>query len=183
MPLGDVTLILGGARSGKSRRALELARAAESATGGAVFVATCPRGIDQEMAARIDRHQDERGPAMPTLEGTYDLGGASRQYPGRVMLLDCLTLWLYVQHEQLGDEPAVLRALEQGLSESVGLARWIIVSSEVGLGIVPETPLGREFRDLVGRANQFVAARATNVEFMVAGLPMTVKGRSLPQIP
>jgi len=167
----DITLVLGGARSGKSSRAEALALA----TGlDLVYVATATAG-DAEMRERIDGHRERRGPAWRTVEEPLALpevvGREARA--GRVALVDCLTLWLsnllLAEHD--------LGAAERGLLAALGEAAGpvILVSNEVGLGIVPDNALARAFRDAQGRLNQAVAARATRVEFMAAGLPLTLK--------
>ena len=166
-----VQLILGGARSGKSRRALSLA---EDVASKRVFIATA-EALDAEMDDRIRRHQDERGQGWTTQEMPLDLveglDGASRQ--GDVCLVECLTLWLsnLMQHER-----DVSHETER-LCEALLAVRipTILVSNEVGLGLVPETPLGRTFRDAQGRLNQRVAEVCARVEFVAAGLPITLK--------
>jgi adenosylcobinamide kinase/adenosylcobinamide-phosphate guanylyltransferase len=169
-----ITLVLGGARSGKTRRAQELAEATGLPLG---YVATCPPYDDLEMMARIDKHRAERSPHFATIEGRYDLADIARQHAGHCLVLDCLTLWLYVMQERLGagGGPQVLSDLKAGLTESRSQVRWIIVSSEIGLGVVPMDGATRAFRDLAGSAHQLVGGLADKVELMVAGLPLTVK--------
>ncbi len=184
MPL---TLILGGARSGKSTYAQTLA----ARHGGPVlYVATAQPG-DDEMAARIRAHRAERPPEWTTLEAPVDAGDAIRAASllmsaggPAVILLDCLTLLANNVLLPLA-EPVTTEAAEVALmAEVAGLlaayalrpAQWIIVSNEVGLGLVPPYPLGRVYRDALGRANQRLAAVANNVLFMVAGLPLVLKG-------
>ena len=165
------TLIVGGARSGKSRRALQLA----GETGGErIFIATA-QASDTEMAARIDRHRAERGVEFRTLEVPLDLVDAldAEASPDRVVVVDCLTLWLSNLMHHGRDVVAQTHALVALLSNSPGPI--ILVSNEVGMGLVPETRLGREFRDAQGELNREVAAVCGCVEFMVAGLPLTVK--------
>ena len=167
----QTTLIVGGARSGKSRRALQLAGETD---GERVFIATA-QASDTEMAARIDRHRAERGVEFRTLEVPLDLVDAldAEVSPGRVVVVDCLTLWLSnLMHH--GREPlAEANSLVAFLADAPGPI--ILVSNEVGMGLVPETRLGREFRDAQGELNREVAAVCGRVEFMVAGLPLTVK--------
>lgn len=166
-----VTLVLGGARSGKTRHALALT---EAASERRLFVATA-EAWDAEMAERIARHKAERGAGWRTVEAPLDVTGALRGIaPGEAAMLDCLTLWLSnLMHHGRDVEAATEALLERlaGMEASVAL-----VSNEVGLGIVPETPLGRRFRDAQGRLNQSIAAAAGRVVFMAAGLPLVLKG-------
>ena len=165
-------LILGGARSGKSARAQRLA---ETAGESRLFIATA-EAWDEEMAARIERHKADRGAGWRTLETPLDLVEAIKTRDGSaaVCLVDCLTLWLSnLMHASL-DVETETAALCNVLETSAGPI--ILVSNEVGLGLVPETPLGRDFRDAQGRLNQQVAAVCDRVEFVAAGLPLTLKG-------
>ena len=167
-----VTLILGGARSGKSRHALALA---EAHPGRAVFIATA-EAHDDEMAARITQHQQERGSRWHTVEAPRDLPGAIHALESdvAVCVVDCLTLWLtnlmMADRDVAGDAAALCGAL--------GECRVpvILVSNEVGLGIVPENALARRFRDEAGRLHQQVAALADQVILVAAGLSLTLKG-------
>lgn len=165
-------LVLGGARSGKSLHAERLV--ADSGLER-VYVATA-EARDAEMTERIRHHRARRGPDWRTLEAPEALEEvlAAQARPGRAILVDCLTLWLSnLLH--LGHEPESRgAALCARLSEARGLV--VLVSNEVGLGLVPETPLGRRFRDAQGRLNQAVAAAAGRVEFVAAGLPIVLKG-------
>lgn len=169
---GKTVLFLGGARSGKSR--LAQARA-ERTAGELVFVAT-GEALDAEMTERIARHRAERGPRWRTVEVPRDLPAVLKREcaPGRVVLVDCLTLWL--SNVMLADEDIASATRE--LVSAIGAQRGtlLLVSNEVGLGIVPETPLGRRFRDEAGRLNQTVAAVADEVLFVAAGLAITMKG-------
>ncbi|HYH37961.1 MAG TPA: bifunctional adenosylcobinamide kinase/adenosylcobinamide-phosphate guanylyltransferase [Azospirillum sp.] len=168
----DVTLVLGGARSGKSRYAEGLVTACP---GPWTYLATA-EAWDDEMRARIDRHRDDRGPDWITVEEPLDLPGALRRHavPGAAVLVDCLTLWL---SNLLGAERDVDAATAELLAAlDAGEGTVVLVSNEVGLGIVPDNALARAFRDHAGRLHQRVAARAERVRFVVAGLPMTVKG-------
>ncbi|MEL7022603.1 MAG: bifunctional adenosylcobinamide kinase/adenosylcobinamide-phosphate guanylyltransferase [Pseudomonadota bacterium] len=166
-----VTLILGGARSGKSRRAQELA---EAASAQRVFIATA-EALDDEMANRIARHQRDRGTGWRTIEAPLDLTHALQEaaVTGGVILIDCLTLWLSNMMHRERDVDAAIAELVNTLREP---AELILVSNEVGLGLVPETPLGRTFRDHQGRLNQAIAAASDRVEFVAAGLPLALKG-------
>lgn len=164
-------LILGGARSGKTRRALALA----GEMPRPVYVATA-EGRDDEMRARIARHRAERGPRWRTVEEPLDLAAIIRNEADAEtgLLVDCLTLWLSnVMERRLGVEAETDRLC----GAIAGLpGRLVLVSNEVGLGLVPETPLGRAFRDAQGRLNQAIAAHVGTVEFVAAGLPLRLKG-------
>ena len=164
-------LIVGGARSGKSRRALELAG---QLTGRGVFIATAEPS-DEEMARRIERHRSERGSGLETIEAPVELVTALEEAsaPDRVVVVDCLTLWLSNLMHYERDLDAHTAALVDFLESAPGSV--ILVSNEVGTGLVPATTLGRAFRDAQGSLNQAVAAVCRRVEFMVAGLPVTVK--------
>jgi adenosylcobinamide kinase / adenosylcobinamide-phosphate guanylyltransferase len=166
--------VLGGARSGKSRYALELARQFPSPR---LYLATAEAG-DEEMAARIAQHRRDRGEGWDTLEAPLFLEGAIAQAQGRyrVILADCLTLWLSNWLIRGGDR-AELKTLCLELTAIVEKATTplILVSNEVGWGIVPENPLAREFRDWAGWLHQLLAATADLVVLLVAGLPLTLK--------
>lgn len=163
-------LVLGGARSGKSRYALELA---EQTAPQRLFIATAAAD-DEEMAARIARHRAERGEGWTTLETTRDLNGALRNAHARsVALVDCLTLWLANLAFAGDDIGAEIERLCDGVGALGGPV--VFVSNEVGLGIVPETPLGRDFRDWQGKLNQRMAAACDAVVFIAAGLPIALK--------
>lgn len=177
----EVTLVLGGARSGKSRLAEQLAHDAATARGARrTYIATA-QALDAEMAARIARHRAERGTGWTTLEVPHALADAIRAgEPGEVLLVDCLTLWLSNRLCALPDpmdaEQRVAPEFED-LLDAISHVRTslVLVSNEVGLGLVPEAPLGRAFRDCAGRLNQQVAAVAHRVAFMAAGLPLWLK--------
>jgi len=168
-------LLLGGSRSGKSRRAEEIALA----KGGPVtYVATyVTNRSDPEMEDRVARHRKQRPAHWTTIENRFDLKVLFQEKRNSLILVDCLTLWLSYRQMSGADEEVILAELEEavrGISpQSPGL---IIVSNELGLGVVPSSPEGRSFRDLTGRANQLVGRLASRVEFMVAGLPMVLKG-------
>jgi adenosylcobinamide kinase/adenosylcobinamide-phosphate guanylyltransferase len=178
--MARLALISGGCRSGKSRQALELA---EKGGGGRLLVATCAP-LDEEMKARIARHQAERrGRGWETIEETIDLEGVLRTNAAfEVVLVDCLTLWInnllhaaQQQSRELDEEEMGLRA-----AKVVDICRQrpgkvVLVTNEVGLGIMPENALARRFCDLVGRCNQVVAQAADEVIFMVSGLPLRLK--------
>lgn len=165
-------LILGGARSGKS--ALAERRAVDSGLEVA-YVATAEAG-DTEMAARIATHRERRPAHWTTVEAPRELAAALHAHAGtgRLLLVDCLTLWLanlIADDDALGRErQALLGALPRLAGEIV------VVSNEVGLGIVPDNALARRFRDAAGRLNQDVAAVSERVTFVAAGLSLTLKG-------
>jgi adenosylcobinamide kinase / adenosylcobinamide-phosphate guanylyltransferase len=166
-------LVLGGARSGKSRYA---EREATRMGLEKIYLATA-EAFDAEMAARIAHHRQSRaGEGWITIETPLDLAEtiAREARPDRVLLVDCLTLWLNnVVHSGLDVEPAV----EQLCATLPGCASPVIlVSNEIGLGLVPETALGRTFRDQQGRLNQALAALVPRAVFLCAGLPLTLKG-------
>ncbi|MDZ7759368.1 MAG: bifunctional adenosylcobinamide kinase/adenosylcobinamide-phosphate guanylyltransferase [Desulfovermiculus sp.] len=171
-----LAFILGGCRSGKSRHALELAE--QIGMQDKIFLATC-QAFDPEMEERIATHQRERGPGWTTVEEPLDIPGVleEKSCPSSLILLDCLTLWVSNLLMQDRDEAwvyAQLERLERSLQTASGPV--LVVSNEVGQGIVPDNPMARRFRDLVGWVNQRVAAKADGVIWMVAGVPMRVKG-------
>ncbi len=179
-----LTLILGGARSGKSAHAQKLAR--ERGGERVLFVATA-QPLDDEMKARIEAHRRERPRGWRTLEAAHYAGDAAvqtlRREPGvALVVVDCLTLLVSNAVLALPESAQAAEAEAAALSEVEGLlaayqrgtASWIVISNEVGLGIVPTSPLGRVYRDALGRANQRLAAQADEVLLMVAGLPMKV---------
>lgn len=170
--VAHTTLILGGARSGKSAFAERLA--AESGLAP-VYLAT-GRPFDAEMEARIADHRARRGPAWRTVEAPLALLPALCEHAaaGRIVLVDCLTLWVTNLMMAGRDVDAEGTALAEGLAGLAGPA--ILVSNEVGLGIVPDNRMARDFRDHAGRLHQAVAARADTVHFIAAGLPLTLKG-------
>jgi adenosyl cobinamide kinase/adenosyl cobinamide phosphate guanylyltransferase len=161
--------VLGGARSGKSRYAESLF-AAEPAC---VYIATA-QAFDDEMGARIAEHQERRDARWTTFDAPFDLVGALKEAGDRPVLVDCLTLWLTNWMLAEFDHDAAGERLVSYLSTRQAMT--VLVSNEVGLGLVPETPLGRRFRDAQGRLNQRVAAAATRVVFVAAGLPLVMKG-------
>ncbi|NJS15515.1 MAG: bifunctional adenosylcobinamide kinase/adenosylcobinamide-phosphate guanylyltransferase [Sphingopyxis sp.] len=166
-----LTFILGGARSGKSRRAQKLA---EEAGADLIFIATA-QPFDDEMRARIARHQDDRDSRWRTVEAPIELPAAIRRYgnPGKVLLIDCLTLWTSNILLAEMDSSAACDELVAALAE-VSCPVYV-VSNEVGLGIVPDNLLARQFRDVAGLLHQRVAEAADCVEWMVAGLSLQMK--------
>lgn len=161
-----LVLVGGGARSGKSRWALDRAR---KCGGRLVYIATA-EALDEEMSRRIARHRAERGSAFQTIEEPLDLARAIRSSEGDAIVVDCLTLWLsnlmHASQERTGE--TIAAATEKN-------AEVIVVTNEVGGGIVPENALAREFRDRAGTLNQEAAERAAAVYWMVFGIPLKVK--------
>ncbi|MGO4170738.1 bifunctional adenosylcobinamide kinase/adenosylcobinamide-phosphate guanylyltransferase [Bosea sp. TAF32] len=170
MELPHLTLVLGGARSGKSRHAEALIEACPAPWS---YIATA-QAYDDEMRERIAEHRARRPEGWQTVDAPLDLAEAIAVRPaGRPILVDCLTLWLTNLILAERDTAAARQALIAAC-ESVS-APLVLVGNEVGLGIVPENALARRFRDEAGRLHQALAARAGRVVFMVAGLPMRVK--------
>jgi adenosylcobinamide kinase/adenosylcobinamide-phosphate guanylyltransferase len=175
----DLTLVTGGARAGKSRYALSLV----SAERPAIYIATA-EALDEDMVGRIARHRAERPTAWSTVEAPIELATAVRQAPApHPIIVDCLTLW--VSNLLLRDAPplevrdpwypaAIVDDLVEALTSRQPAV--IVVTNEVGLGIVPPTALGRTYRDALGRINQRVAEVASRVTLLVAGLPVAIKG-------
>lgn len=175
-----LVLVTGGCRSGKSAFALDYV---EKTGLAKTFLATCPV-LDEEMADRVRRHREERrGRGWETVEEERELARAvSEVAPGRAVLVDCLTLWVnnIIFHGEVGgrlpdEDEAASRAsaFVQTCRERSGTV--VAVTNEVGLGIVPDNPLVRRFRDLAGRVNQTVAAGADEVYFLISGLPTRIK--------
>jgi adenosylcobinamide kinase/adenosylcobinamide-phosphate guanylyltransferase len=165
------TLILGGARSGKSRHAESLA---EDHDGQKIYIASGEAG-DEEMHSRIARHREQRGPRWTTIEVPTAVVEAVAGNDGaeNFILIDCVTLWVAnLMHagRDVAAETGRLARLMPELS-----ARLVIVSNEVGLGIVPDNALARAFRDAAGKANQALAGAADEVLFIAAGLPLKLK--------
>ncbi|MEM8856056.1 MAG: bifunctional adenosylcobinamide kinase/adenosylcobinamide-phosphate guanylyltransferase [Pseudomonadota bacterium] len=173
-----LVLVLGGARSGKSRHAETLAARA-SARLPVTYVATAGPPRDAEMAARIKAHIARRPAEWATVDAPRDLLKPLREGDG-LILIDCLTLWLTNVMLAEEDVSAAIKGLDSALEERRSTV--IAVSNEVGEGIVPATSLGRRFRDEQGVLNQMVARRATHVVKMVAGCPILVKPRTDPEI-
>lgn len=173
----ELVLILGGARSGKSTMAERLARDEERV----LFIATA-EALDEAMRRRIATHRRHRPERWDTLEEPIHLSRAIRPVAGRydTFVLDCLTLWvsnlLLADEEATDAEGVVLDTVGRLLDLIDGTGgRWILVSNEVGQGIVPASPLGREYRDVLGRVNQLVASRADKTYLMVAGMALDLK--------
>ena len=157
-------LLLGGVRSGKSALAVELGRRND---GPVTFIATLDP-FDDELTERVERHRAER-PDWPTIEAPVDLTAALRRAEGLV-IIDCLTLWInnLLQRGATDDEIDGLAVAAAELAAGRG-EPTVVVSNEVGLGVHPETPLGRRYRDVLGRVNQRWAGRAQRTLFLVAG--------------
>ncbi len=183
----ELILVTGGARSGKSAYAQELALKRNERT---LFLATAQPG-DAEMAERIARHRRLRPQGWLTIEEHLDLVAAYARIPSDVemVIVDCLTLWvsnvLLAKDSHIEDVNRAGRIQEEILHQAEkllaaydkGKASLIVVTNEVGMGLVPDTPIGRVFRDALGRVNQLFASKADLVYLMVAGLPMEVKSR------
>ena len=170
----QLTFIVGGGRCGKSRHAVTLAHAYP---GNRVFIATA-EALDEEMKARIAAHQKERKGAFFTIEEPLDLAEALLNLPQdtRVVIIDCLTVWLGNLMHHYGTGDAINDAITRFINalEKTG-CDVIAVANEVGMGIIPENEMARQFRDLAGRLNQQVAEAANNVILMVSGIAMAIK--------
>jgi adenosylcobinamide kinase/adenosylcobinamide-phosphate guanylyltransferase len=176
--LKTVTLVVGGCKSGKSRIALTMA---DQISADKIFIATCVP-TDDEMRERVTRHQAERSSAWQTVECPIYLPEAVLQHsrPHRVLLIDCLTLWLtnlYLDSETQEALMEQVQQLVQALAQSQGPV--FLVTNEVGTGIVPENKMARQFRDLAGMMNQAVAACAQQVIWSVVGLPVVIKSEQV----
>lgn len=176
-----ITLILGGARSGKSSHAQSLAEA----TGRPVTFLATAQALDEEMSTRIQKHRAERPAGWETLEIPCDLAAPISQIESDVVILDCVTLLVsnllmqFVKDDLVEEEPfmlAVKKEMEDLLAAIHAQKReWFIISNELGLGLVPPYQMGRIYRDALGWANQHLAREADTVLFLVAGIPMVVK--------
>ncbi|MGI6659486.1 MAG: bifunctional adenosylcobinamide kinase/adenosylcobinamide-phosphate guanylyltransferase [Dethiobacteraceae bacterium] len=183
--LGKLVLITGGARSGKSRLAEQLAL---EAGGPAAYIATAAV-LDEEMALRVALHKERRPAHWSTIEETDDLAGALERVPAgtATVIVDCLTIWLTNQllaryEDNLSDEKylEIERHIQTELARFCTAAlnkpfRTLVVTNEVGSGVVPDTHMGRVFRDMAGRANQQVARAADSLWLAVSGYPLCVK--------
>ena len=171
-------LVLGGARSGKSAYAQRLA---EAHGPERLYLATAAKG-DEEMAARIARHQADRGHGWATLEEPIEIATAlaAHAQPSRAVVVDCLTLWLSNLMLAGRDPGPALNALADAIAGLAGPV--ILVSNEVGMGIVPDHKLGREFRDWQGRANREIGAACDVVIFVAGGFPLQLKPAATPNV-
>jgi adenosylcobinamide kinase / adenosylcobinamide-phosphate guanylyltransferase len=170
----DLTLVLGGVRSGKSRYAQQLAARADRVT----FIATAEHRDDEEMRLKIERHRTERPENWVTIEEPLELATAIVSTNGcDLILIDCLTLFAGKLIEVHGnDSKAILASIDALCAALMSSPRSVVlVSNEVGSGVVPAFEMGRRYRDLLGEMNQRVAAIADHVVLMVAGLPLTLK--------
>ncbi len=186
--MGKTVLIIGGARSGKSHYAQELAR---KTSGAVLFVATAEAG-DEEMRQRIEEHKKARPATWRTLEVQSRVGKRIREEIGeaQVVIVDCITLLVnnvFGQQQSAGNGRAGLKAVEKAVTDEIKAlleccrqveASFIIVSNEVGAGIVPADKMSRLYRDLLGKANQMLAQQADEVLMMVAGIPLPLKSGS-----
>jgi adenosylcobinamide kinase / adenosylcobinamide-phosphate guanylyltransferase len=168
-----VTLVLGGVRSGKSHYAQQLGERAARV----VFVATAKAGDDDEMQRKVQRHQSNRPPHWQTVEEPLRLAETIARYGSScdLMIIDCLTFFAANLLDAQGDEQSPIEALCMALKSPP--CSIVLVSNEVGSGVVPAYPSGRRFRDLLGEMNQSVARVASNVLLLVAGLPLVLKGQ------
>jgi adenosylcobinamide kinase / adenosylcobinamide-phosphate guanylyltransferase len=183
--VSKIILILGGARSGKSRYAQDLA---QKTTGKVLFVATATAG-DEDMRHRILKHQHERPPGWRTLEASTRIGRYIEKDIGdaQLVIIDCITLLvnnLFLRGEERDfdqiDETILEKEVTAEIRELLSCIKktdavYLIVSNEVGLGLVPDNRMGRLYRDILGRANQMLAQNAAEVYLMVAGIPLSVK--------
>jgi adenosylcobinamide kinase/adenosylcobinamide-phosphate guanylyltransferase len=172
-----VTLVLGGVRSGKSHYAQKIGERA----GQVVFVATA-QACDDEMRAKVDRHRSSRPQQWKTVEEPLALAEVIAQHGPTcdLMIIDCLTFFAANLLDARLDEQIAINALSLALQSPP--CSVVLVSNEVGSGVVPEYPSGRRFRDLLGEINQIVARVASNVLLLVAGLPLVLKGEVTPQV-
>jgi adenosylcobinamide kinase/adenosylcobinamide-phosphate guanylyltransferase len=179
--MARVILVTGGGRSGKSTFAQKLA---ESMAGSRAYIATCPV-IDDEMAERVRKHREARKAGRwDTIEEPLALAEALRREGGHdICLVDCLTLWVnnvVFEAEKVGldvTEDDISRLCDEILEACRRRAGTVLfVTNEVGMGIIPENPLARRYRDLAGRCNQVIARQAETVILMVSGIPVTIKG-------
>ena len=178
--MGSVTLVLGGARSGKSRFAQRLAERASSVA----FVATA-KATDAEMADKIRRHRQERPKHWHTFEEPLDLAGVLAKHASQfdLLIVDCLTIFVANILDERAEAAASMRMDAFLKALQAAHASVVLVSNEVGSGVVPEYPSGCRFRDLLGELNQKAAALADNVVLMIAGLPLVLKGEIDSRIP
>lgn len=174
--MNKITLILGGARSGKSSYALSLARRYKKVA----FIATC-QGLDKEMRERIKLHKETRPKHWDTFEEPVELTKLLKKMNNSFdcIIIDCLTLLVSNLILAANSQKQVIEKIQESLLVlNKKRARIIFVSNEVGLGLVPANKLGRDFRDIAGKVNQLVAHQADEVFFMVAGLPLNMKRKA-----
>jgi adenosylcobinamide kinase/adenosylcobinamide-phosphate guanylyltransferase len=168
-------LVVGGAKSGKSRFALEVCKASP---GKRIFLATA-QALDGEMEERISRHRAERGKAWRTVEEPLDIARsiAALDNEKTTILVDCITLWMNNLYMAFGnDRESISQTVEVFLKQLSGIrGRMVVVSNEIGMGIVPGDPVSRRYRDDVGLLNQRIAAIARKVVTVIAGIPLVLK--------
>jgi adenosylcobinamide kinase / adenosylcobinamide-phosphate guanylyltransferase len=180
--MANITLILGGARSGKSSYAQSLAEE----TGRTVTFLATAQALDDEMSMRIRKHKVQRPAHWQTQEVPLDMAAHIKAIQSEVVILDCITLLLsnllmqFVK-DDIVEEAPFMQAVQKEMEELLSAIReskhdWLIISNEVGLGLVPPYQMGRVYRDGLGGANQTLAREADKVIFMVAGIPLLVKG-------
>jgi adenosylcobinamide kinase / adenosylcobinamide-phosphate guanylyltransferase len=172
--LSSVTLVLGGVRSGKSSYALKLANSASQVT----FLATAELRDDEEMRRKIERHRTERPAHWKTIEEPLDLAAAVEAADCDLLLIDCLTLYAGKLLDTYGDDSAKIDDNIAGVCRALKNppCSVVLVSNEVGSGVVPSSAMGRRYRDLLGEINQQIATIAGCVVLMIAGLPLALKG-------
>jgi adenosylcobinamide kinase / adenosylcobinamide-phosphate guanylyltransferase len=180
--MGQITLLLGGARSGKSSYAQRLA---EESGRSVTYLATAQALDDEEMSSRIQKHQSERPAHWQTLEIPLDIASHVGEIKSDLVILDCMTLLttnllMKFEKNELVDEAPFTEAVYNEVADLLaairtGIQDWVIISNEIGLGLVPPYQMGRVYRDLLGWANQRLAREADKVLFLVAGIPMVVK--------
>lgn len=178
MPANRIVLILGGARSGKSSYAQELA----GTMGGKVLFCATAEALDGEMRSRIEKHRRSRPPGWETLEAPRDVAAAlGPRAPGYgAVIIDCITILVANAIGDSTEEEAAARSVSAEIASLTGMLKerqsyYILVSNEVGSGLVPDNQLGRVYRDELGRANQLLAAAADDVYLLTAGIPLKLK--------
>ncbi|MES2309351.1 MAG: bifunctional adenosylcobinamide kinase/adenosylcobinamide-phosphate guanylyltransferase [Verrucomicrobiota bacterium] len=172
-----IHFILGGNRSGKSLRAETIA--AEQALPVTYVATYADEGLDDEMKQRVKTHQERRLSHWKTVEERFDLTSVLDEHSGSFVLIDSLTLWLSWKSVFQKNESEILKELQLVLHHvKKNNFRVLFVGDELGMSLVPSSTEGRAFRDLVGRANQIVAAEADHVELSIAGLPLVLKGEA-----
>lgn len=171
--MGKIIFVIGGARSGKSRFAAEIAKKSKCKTA---FIATC-EALDNEMKKRISLHKKNRPSSWRTIDEPLDLFSAVKKAKNAdCIIIDCLTLWVSNLMLKNKTEPAIIKEINSITGHLKKIpGKSIIVSNEVGLGIVPDNKLARDFRDIAGRLNQLFAEKADQVFMMHAGIPLQLK--------
>jgi adenosylcobinamide kinase / adenosylcobinamide-phosphate guanylyltransferase len=173
--MGKILFVLGGARSGKSSYAVDLAKSQNKKTA---YIATCIP-YDDEMNERVRLHKEERPSGWATFEEPSNLTHLFKDLDSKfeIVILDCITLFITNLMQNGLNESDIKDKINEMMTILKDVSyNSIIISNEVGLGIVPDTPLGREFRDIAGRVNQIIAKYADEVVFVAAGIPLKMKG-------